>query len=204
MEDLSLQCRCGQVRGAITDLRADRAQRMVCYCDDCQAFAKWIENEGGASFVDAHRGTDVLQVWPSQVKITDGIEHVKLMKLSEQGLLRWFTECCHTPAGNMLKSHRSPFVGLPTAIVRAPEGRTLDSAVGPPSAYIQGRFVVGGCPSHVHPKAPVSVITRSVRFLARGFVGGHYSPSPYFEANVPRVVARVLTKIERDALRPAG
>ena len=203
MDDLSLRCRCGRVRGAITDARADQLQRMVCYCDDCQAFARWIEASGGARYLDAHGGTDVVQVYPSQVKFTDGVERVKVMKLSEKGLLRWFTECCKTPAGNMLGNHRSPFVGLPTAIVDAGEGRTLDSLIGPPSAFIQGKFAPNGCPPHAHPSAPLSVIARSARFLLRGFVTGRYRPSAYFDGDSPRVLALVLSPSERAALYPA-
>lgn len=174
---------------------------MVCYCDDCQAFARWIEEQGGERFVDDRAGSDVVQVWPSQLRITDGIDKLSLMRLSEKGLLRWFTDCCKTPAGNMLPNHRSPFVGLPSCFVHASDGGSLDAAIGAPFARIQGKFIRGGCPSDVHPTAPLSVFARSARFLLRGFVTKQFRPSPYFDGDAPRVVARVLSRAERDALR---
>ncbi|MFO0562887.1 MAG: DUF6151 family protein [Polyangiales bacterium] len=203
MQDLSLQCRCATVRGTITDLAPGRFQRVVCYCDDCQAFAQWIERNGGERFTDSRAGSDVFQVWPAHVRITDGVEKLALLRLSEKGLLRWYTDCCKTPAGNMLANHRSPFVGIPTAFVRARDGQSLDSVIGAPSAYIQGKFAPGGCPPHAHPSAPLGVITSSAKFLLRGLFAKKFSPSPYFDGDAPRVLARVLRRAERDALRTA-
>jgi hypothetical protein len=38
--DIHLRCQCGAVRGRFTDYRRARANRVTCYCDDCQAFAR--------------------------------------------------------------------------------------------------------------------------------------------------------------------
>jgi hypothetical protein len=56
-----LRCRCGEVRGFVADASPRTVNRIVCYCDDCQAFAHRI---GRADLLDAHGGSDIVQVRP--------------------------------------------------------------------------------------------------------------------------------------------
>ncbi len=51
------RCRCGEVRGIVTDASPHTANRVVCYCDDCQAFAHRL---GRADLLDAHGGSDIV------------------------------------------------------------------------------------------------------------------------------------------------
>ena len=39
----ALQCRCGTLKGQVA--RAETANRGVCYCKDCQAFAHFLGGE---------------------------------------------------------------------------------------------------------------------------------------------------------------
>lgn len=195
MSEVSLKCRCGEVEGAIVDLAPGRFNRLVCYCDDCQAFARWLSRDGAPSITNERGGTDVFQVWPSHVRITRGRDKLRIVRLREGGLFRWYTECCSTPAGNMLPSPGSPFVGIPVAFVPAVD------TIGPPVGAIQGRFAKGGCPEGAHPSVSAGVLATSAWFLVRGVALRKAKGSPYFADGRPLVAPRVLTVAERDALR---
>jgi hypothetical protein len=199
MAAFPLSCACGALQGELSEpLRGNRA---VCYCDDCQAFARWL---GRDDILDQWGGTDVFQVAPAKVRLTAGLDHLQLVRLSPKGLLRWYAGCCRTPVGNMLSNPRSPFVGLiHTFMDHKKDGAPRDARIGPPVGHIQGRFAVGGCPPHAHPSAGVGVIAKSVWFLLGNAVTGGHRPTPFFDdAGRPVRDARVLTKDERAAVTP--
>ena len=37
--DIAISCACGSLRGTLHCRPADPPRHLVCYCDDCQAFA---------------------------------------------------------------------------------------------------------------------------------------------------------------------
>lgn len=103
-----LRCRCGRLQGHVT--LEGRNTRVVCYCKDCQAFARFLDPAGRA--LDAQGGSDVVQLAPHRIHISQGAEHLAVMRLSPQGMLRWYAACCRTPIGNTLARHDRPFTGL--------------------------------------------------------------------------------------------
>ena len=201
--EVSLRCRCGKVRGVASDVSPSATNRLVCYCDDCQAFAHFLERPDA---LDAAGGTDIFQMAPARVKITDGAALLRSMRLSPKGLLRFYTECCRTPVANTM-SARVPFVGLIHAFVAdETDGRSRDDAFGKPIGFINGRSAraAGGeVPANVHPTAPLGVVARIARLLLGWWITGKGTPSPFFDAKskAPRVAPRVLSEKERDALR---
>ena len=199
--DVELRCACGTVRGVVAEASARTCNRAVCYCDDCQTFARFL---GRDDVMNERGGTDILQVAPSRVRIVAGQEQLRCMRLSPKGLLRWYTECCKTPAGNMLPSPRSPFIGFPVRFV-APQGGTLDAAVGPSRGGIFGRFAIGGCPEGVAERVGPGLLVRSVAWLLGNVVRGRHAPSPFWTASGEALVApTVLTLEQRTELRRAG
>ena len=63
--DLLLACACGRVSGLVSGASASTGTRAVCYCDDCQAFARHL---GDADRVlDANGGTEVFQTSAARV-----------------------------------------------------------------------------------------------------------------------------------------
>jgi hypothetical protein len=40
--DVPLRCRCGHVRGVEIRVSPSSGLRLVCYCKDCQAFARFL------------------------------------------------------------------------------------------------------------------------------------------------------------------
>ena len=181
-------------------MSADTGNRLVCHCDDCQAYARYLGSEG---IVDRHGGTDVFQMTPSQLRISAGAEQLRCVRLSQKGLMRWYAGCCRTPVANTLASPRVPFVGVVhTFMDHAADGRSRDEALGKPIAFIHGRFAVGGAPSHVHASAPPSLLVRSARLVLAAWLRGKARPSPFFDprSGAPVVPPRVLTAAERAEL----
>ena len=70
MADLPLRCSCGDVRGNVRDVTPYSDMRVVCYCNDCQAFARALGRED--AILDTWGGTDILQVIPPRIEITQG------------------------------------------------------------------------------------------------------------------------------------
>ncbi len=103
--NIELKCNCGAVTG---NMDAKTGTRVICYCTDCQKFAEYL---GHDDIVDDCGGTDIFQVTPSQVTITQGKEHLRCVRLSSKGLIRWHTGCCNTPIGNTVMASL-PFIGV--------------------------------------------------------------------------------------------
>jgi hypothetical protein len=169
-------------------------------CDDCQAYAHWL---GRAELLDASGGTEVFQLTPAQVRIEQGREHIRCMRLSDAGLMRWYVDCCNTPIANTLASPRMPFLGMPTTFMDHADARTREEQLGPVLARIQGRFGKPPLPPHSHLRAPLWLILRSLRQLVRGWVRGAHTPSPVFDPSTgaPIVTPTVLGATEREQLR---
>lgn len=194
MAELTLRCRCGKVRGVVRDASPRNGRHVVCYCDDCRAYARWLGSDG---ILDAHGGTDIFQTTPSRVRIDEGAAELRCVRLHEKGLHRWYTACCRTPVGNTLGSARAPFVGLVQPFMTT-EGR--EAAIGP-AAGVQARFALNGKPEGAHETVSVGVIAGTAWFLLRGALTGGHSPSPFFEGGKPRVEPEILTPEARAALR---
>jgi Family of unknown function (DUF6151) len=184
----------------VADVSPASGMRVVCYCDDCQAFAHFLERD---DVLDAHGGTDIFQMAPARMRITEGAAELRSMRLSDKGLYRWYAGCCKTPIGNTL-SPQFPFVGTVHVFMdHAGDGRSRDDVLGAPVARIHGREAPGGSAPGAHPSMPVRALLRMVRSLAGWKLGGGGWPSPFFDRDTkaPRVAPRVLTAPEREALR---
>lgn len=192
---IALQCRCGAVRGELDPARA--LGRLICHCDDCQTYARAIER---GDVLDAHGGTDILQVAPSSVRITGGAEHIACLRLSDTGLMRWHTACCQTPMGNTVESPNIAFIGVPTAFLGGTRN-AIDADIGPVQARMQGKVAVAGLTPPM-TTFPAAYIARATVFLAKNRLLGRHRPHPFFVDGKPVVAPRVLTPAERDGFRP--
>ena len=188
-----LRCSCGKMRGSISGLRTEGGNRVVCHCDDCQAFAKELERD---DVLDGHGGTDIFQVRPAQIRIDQGGAELSCLRLKAGGLLRWYTACCNTPVGNMMAAPKMPFVGLIHSVIDDDgDAARRDQLLGPVRCRIHGKFAVGDAGRlEAHPTAPPSLLLRTLRWLIGGWLKKRYAPSPFFDANgkpiaVPRVVS---------------
>lgn len=194
--DVPLRCRCGHIRGLAVGVGHEVGTRLVCYCDDCQRYARALGTDG---VLDRFGGTDIFQTTPARLRITEGTDEIRCLRLSEKGLIRWYSGCCKVPLVNTVASPKVPFVGVVhTFMDHASDGRTRDEALGPPRAFVQGKFAIGGVPPQAHRTAPLSLILRSIRVLLLGWVRGEHRPSPFFDAKsgAPIVVPSILTEGE--------
>lgn len=193
METVELRCRCGAVAGRVIEAAPSRTNRMICYCDDCQAFLHQI---GRADLLDAYGGTEVVQVAPASLSFERGAEQIAGLRLSPKGLFRWYAGCCNTPVGNTLRPG-VPFVGIVVQAFSQPE------RFGPAIGAVQAKFAIGTPPAH-SALGNTRMIAKALTKVLGWHLTGKAWPHPFFErtSGEPRFTVKVLSRAERDALRP--
>jgi len=191
MSILRLSCKCGAVSGTATNLNASSGNRVVCCCNDCQAFAKHLGAE--ADTLDEFGGTDLFQTSQSQVRIEQGQEKLQSVRLTKKGLLRWYTTCCKTPVGNTINA-KMPFVGLIHTFIDIPDRAT---ALGPVRAYVQTQHAKGtpNYPKH-HAKFPLGITLRILRKMLVWKISGKQKPTVFFKDDGQPVVKPIV--LEQD------
>jgi hypothetical protein len=193
----ALACRCGQTRGHIAAPSPASVNRVVCYCRDCQAFAYAI---GRSDILDEKAGTDVVQVAPAALTITDGQDHVKGLRLSDKGLYRFYASCCGTPLGNTV-SPAIPVVGVARQAFEV-EGQTADALFGPMAGAVHGQGAKGEPPPG-SVGVPLRLLVRIVLRVLRWRLSGRGWPHPFFGLadHKPRFPVEVLSAERRAELR---
>ena len=198
-DDLSLRCRCGAVRGRVLGPPARETRRVVCYCDDCRAFARFLGREGDV--LDAHGGTDLLQLSPARLRLEAGADRVACLRLGPRGLLRWYAGCCATPLGNTLATRQLPFLGLVTAALDADDRARLP----PVARRVFARHARGEPPPDAAAGAPPAMAVAIAWQLLRWRLRGDHRRSPFFgDDGGPAAPPRVLAPAERAALATAA
>jgi hypothetical protein len=192
---IALRCACGALTGTVA--ATHRAARAICYCRDCQTFARFL---GPTGILDELGGTDIVATTPGVVHFTQGREQLRCMSLSGTGLLRWYAACCRTPIGNTPRSPKLPYVGLVhNCLAGTPSD--LDAAFGAAKVAINTESARGDVkPTKWRTFASLLKIMRNV-FAAR--LSGAYRDNPFFKAGTaePIVAPQVLSSQERTALR---
>jgi hypothetical protein len=190
-----IRCRCGSLEGVLA--APQRAARAVCYCRDCQAYARFLGNSERT--LDALGGTDIVATRPDFVQFTRGAEQLRCVSLSEKGLLRWYAQCCRTPIGNTPRDPKFPYVGLVHDCLAGSDAER-DAAFGPAKTVLN----VGSASGKVEPArlALFFGILRILRNVLSAKLGGKYRSNPFFrvDAGVPVVEPQVLSADERKAL----
>jgi hypothetical protein len=198
--NLNLKCRCGALAGVASNVSASNGSRIVCMCTDCQAFAHYLGKAD--SILDKHGGTDIYQMPPCNLQITQGSEQLRCMRLTDKGMYRWYANCCKTPVANTMGSHKVPFAGVIHVFMAADE-QTRNQVLGPIVARLYGRSAISTPPPDASQTASLGFIMRTLRILFSGWVSGRHTPSPFFDSTTgkPIVTPYVLSNVELDALR---
>jgi hypothetical protein len=172
--------------------------RAVCFCDDCQAY---LHHLGRSDLLDAHGGTDIVQVAPAMITFDRGWERIVGLRLKPKGLYRWYASCCKTPLGNTL-GPAVPFVGIVAQAFEGPDTRP-DDVFGQPLGKMMGKYAVGGAPEG-STKVDWRLIARAFRNVLGWRLRGKTWPHPFFDraTRAPIRPITTLTRAERDALRP--
>ena len=151
--DLPLHCRCGYVRGLASKVSPSTGCRFVCYCKDCQAFARFLKR---ADVLDPAGGTDIFQMPPGHVTLTAGTDAVRCLRLSDKGVLRWYADCCRTPIANSA-GPGFPMIGVIHSFVDYEflddlvESANRDPVLGPRLCRIYEGSAVGPLPPNAPP-----------------------------------------------------
>jgi len=171
-----LRCRCGYVYGAAQQVTPRAGFRFVCYCRDCQAFARFL---GRPDVLDAAGGTDIFQMPTGRVKLIGGIDAVRCVHISRT-VFRWYCSCCRTPIGNTA-GPGFPVIGLIHSFMdHDGDGRPRDVVLGAPLCRLHEHSATGRLASNAPPPPSLRVSAlRTTRILAWWLRGlGH--PNPFF------------------------
>jgi hypothetical protein len=175
--------------------------RAICYCRDCQAFAHFLGRPN--EILDSKGGSDVVQTTPSRVTFTDGVEMLTCMRLTPNGLMRWYARCCNTPIGNTVANFKVSFVGLVHNCLEN-GGRSLDDSFGPVRMWVNTKAAMG----EVQSSSWVAMgggVTRILGMLLRARLNGSYKRTMFFspQTGAPVAQPKILSREERDRLMQA-
>ena len=186
-----LRCRCGTLRGIVVP--APSTTRMVCYCRDCQAFARFL---GSPGVTDPCGGTEIVASLPKHVQFTNGQEMLSCLSLSDRGLLRWYARCCNTPVGNTPRSSKIAYVGLVHSCLEA-HAPPLQASFGPLRMAVNTKAALADVRST--PVSNVAGFLGLVRSLLGARLTGAYKDNPFFlaESGSPVRPVHVLSTAER-------
>jgi hypothetical protein len=187
------------VRGVASDVSPSTGLRFVCYCKDCQAFARFLER---ADVLDPAGGTDIFQIPPARVKLTAGTDAMRCLRFSDK-VLRWYTDCCRTPIANTAAGPRFPVIGVVHSFMgHEADGRSRDEALGLPLCRLYERSAVGPLSPNAPGPPSLGAYAGHASKILGWWVRGLNRPTPFFDdrTKAPRAVPRVLTPSERAAL----
>jgi hypothetical protein len=187
------------MRGVASNVSPSSGFRLVCYCRDCRAFARFLDR---ADVLDPAGGTDIFQMPPARLKLTAGTDALRCLSLSGR-VLRWYSECCRTPIANTPARPGFPVVGMVHSFMdHAADDRSRDEVLGPPLCRIFERSAIGPLPPNAPPSPSVGLFARRASKLLGWWVRGLGRPTPFFDdrTKAPRAVPRALTERERAAL----
>jgi hypothetical protein len=202
---LRVRCACGALQGEARAVAPSVGNHVVCYCDDCQAFAHFLGR--ATDMLDAHGGTDIFQMSPARLRFTAGVERLACMRLTGKGMRRWYAACCRTPIGTTMASGAMPFVGLAATCLEAPaDDPALQKALGPVLARGYRRYAKGEAATIPADVIPFALDALRVIGLMLGWkLRGDRRRSPFFDRRTghPAVEAHVLDAAESSNVRAA-
>jgi hypothetical protein len=168
---------------------------MVCYCVDCRAFAKFLGRSDDV--LDAHGGTEIVQVAQPRLTFTLGKELLAAVQLSDKGLVRWYAACCKTPIGNTLINPKVAFIGL---IHSSLDHSRMDADFGDSVGHVNTGSATGE--PKPKPNGLLVSILRVLWIVVSSRVSGRYRKSALFtESGAPIVSPIILTAEELERLK---
>jgi len=185
-----LRCRCGTIQGYVVP--SATSARAVCYCKDCQAFARFL---GTAGVVDQAGGTEVIAMLPGHVHFTAGLDALACMSLSERGLLRWYASCCKTPIGNTPRSPKLPYAGMIHSCLEG--GTPIESSFGARRIAVNTQSARSAVAAT--PIATTFAVLRLMTSSLGTRLSGRYRDNPLFakDTGMPIRSVHVLSSAER-------
>ena len=196
---MEIQCECGKFRAELTRFPMNTPGRLKCYCDDCQAFLHYLKRD---DLLDQNGGTEIIPVYPADIKITAGKEFVKCVRLSPTGMYRFSTACCNTPIANTVP--KRPWAGFHRRMFTVKDPTKLDKELGPIKSSVMGKFAKGTPPAGTPKTFDFKGMKLVFPYIIKGMLLGKSRHSPFFENGEAIVAPKVLTSDERRAVLTSG
>ena len=196
----NFSCQCRSLAGTVELPDLQSLTRLICYCEDCQAFARHLRPE--KPVLGPHGGSDMVQMSPAHFRINRGMEKLGNLRLTETGIYRWYATCCNSALCTTPQNPAMPYVGLLTNnLVGRP--KTLDNRVGPVS--------FGVCAGRQYPISAEWPVSRGVGFrgmsrtllnIGRWRMAGDHTRSQLIDAESgkPLIEPYTLSDIEHSSL----
>jgi hypothetical protein len=186
------------VRGIASKVSPSSGFRFLCYCTDCQAFARWL---GQSDVLDEAGATDIFQMPPARLSLTAGNDTLRCLQFSKN-VLRWYADCCRTPIANTAALARFPLVAVIHSFMDLQDGSPRDTVLGPALCRVYGHSAIGPLPATAPPPAALGIFARRASKLLSWWMRGLARPTPFFDphTDAPCSTPRVLAPSERAAL----
>src|SRR5207249_4142579 len=149
----------------------------VCYCKDCQAYARFLRTPG---VVDADGGTEVVASLPKRLHFTAGVEALACMSLREHGLLRWYASCCNTPVANTPRNPKLPYAGVVHSCLQG-SSPTIESSFGARRIAVNTKSARNTVRST--PIASAAAVLTLMMSMLGSRLTGSYKVNPFFISN---------------------
>lgn len=173
---MTIQCDCGQFQAELSNFPKNTPGRSVCYCDDCQTYLHYLKR---TDLLDEAGGTEIIPMYPADIKIISGQKNIKITRLLPTGMFRMSTTCCNTPIGNSAAG--LPWVGVFSRMFSAKNTSALESKLGPIKIRIMGKFASANPPEGTSAKVSFKDMKRILPFMLKGFLFGKKKPSMFFK-----------------------
>jgi hypothetical protein len=115
--------------------------------------------------LDSEGGSEVIPIHPGRIRFSQGADQLACVRMSDDGLRRWYTSCCRTPVANTHPRDRLPFSGVHRSILSF----SGDEVLGPVYARLSGK----------NPEHALLATLRALLFLAVGLLKGLHRPWPF-------------------------
>ncbi|MBK7156829.1 MAG: hypothetical protein IPH72_34545 [Sandaracinaceae bacterium] len=124
---VDLRCQCGAVRGVSNDIAPHTGMHIVCMCDDCQAFAHFLEQDDvlDASGQDSH-----LPGQAAPAEHHHGWRTPALRRVVREGHVALVRGLLSHTIANTMASARAPFAGVITAFIVPEAGASKEAVLG--------------------------------------------------------------------------
>ena len=179
------------MRGVAREMTPASANRVVCHCRGCTDYAHALGR--AAEILDELGGSEVIQISPRRLELTDGLEHLGCMRMTERGALRWYATCCRTPLAHTLPSPRMPFMSVSHVCLDWDgAGAPRESVAGPIRARVNGRWRRGQTPASAGFGSLLSMLAHYAPLFVGWLIRGDARASPFFDpaTRAPRCLPR--------------
>ena len=197
IEACPVRCSCGSLRGVARELGPEKVNRVMCYCKFCATFADVLGRS--EDMLDERRGSDIFQMSPRKLELSEGLEHLACLRLTKTGAMRFYASCCNTPVANTIANSKVPFMGLSPLMIPWEElGKQREEVLGPVTARVNGRFEPSEAKAMRARKSDLlRMLVRLGPKMLRWHFGGDQAHSPLVDAKGrPKVEPQ---QVERDA-----